>query len=115
MMEKDFEKELGKRARKKKNGSIVVSFSISDCPLWLYKWFIDDSTRYNDVYWVRLKEIHDVLAMQQAFAEAPGQSESPREMSEEEKKKAKDSYLVNTFRDTEEVKVEQDEKVEGGK
>ena len=104
------EKDLANKARKKKNGSTVVSFSISDCPLWLYRWFIDDSTRYNDVYWVRLKEIHDMFAMQEAYAETSPQSEPVKEMSEEDKKKAKNSYLVKTFGGTEKVEIENEEK-----
>ena len=118
-MEKDMKKgmekdDLANKARKKKNGSTVVSFSISDCPLWLYKWFLDDKNRYNDVYWVRLKELHDILMMQEIMAEqtqAPVQEVIPEE-DKEKSEKIKKSYLVKTFKGTEEVKIEKDEKVE---
>ena len=105
--------DLANKARKKKNGSTVVSFSISDCPLWLYKWFLDDKNRYNDVYWVRLKEVHDIIMMQEIVAD---QTQQPvKEEVSEKEEKIKKSYLVKTFRDTEEVKIEKDEKVEEDK
>jgi len=108
MVEKE---EFEKRAKKKKNGCTVVSFAISDCPVWLYKWFIDDTNRYNDVYWVRLKELHDILMMQEISAEQsqPAVEQVSKEDKEKDEK-IKKSYLVKTFRDTEEVKIEKEEK-----
>jgi len=110
------EEDMAAKARKKKNGSMVVSFSISDCPLWLYKWFIDDPTRYNDVYWVRLKEIHDVFMMQEIVAEQNQQpvNEPVSKEDKEKEDKIKKSYLIKTFSGTEKVQID-NEKVEEGK
>jgi len=110
MMEND---EIDKKAKRKRNGCMTISFSINDCPLWLYKWFLDDKNRYNDVYWVRLKEVHDIIMMQEIVAD---QTQQPvKEEVSEKEEKIKKSYLVKTFRDAEEVKIEKDEKVEEDK
>jgi len=108
------EEDIEKRARKKKSGITVISFAINDCPLWLYKWFLDDKARYNDVYWVRLKEIHDILMMQEIMAESP-QLEQESKDDKEKKAKIQESYLVKTFRGSEKVKIDKVEKVEGEK
>ena len=98
------EKPIGK-PYKKKNGAIAVSFTISDCPLWLYKWFItEEPERYNDIYWVRLKEIHDYIAM--SSEPAPKVELTPN--NPEMEKKSKD-YIVRTFGGVEKVKMEEKE------
>jgi hypothetical protein len=102
------EKEIGK-PYKKKNGMISVSFSIKDCPLWLYKWFIDDTKRYNDIYWVRLKELHDMISVQEMMLEAPLKKAEPEE-TEGVPEELKKSYLVKTFGGEEKVEIETGER-----
>lgn len=95
------------KPKKKPNNCIVVNFTISDCPLWLYKWFNDDPKRYNDIYWVRLKELHDAfmfLNMQPKEEETKLTPDDP-----EMEKKAKE-YVVNTFRGKETMKMDEEEK-----
>ena len=43
------------RIKKTKN---KIGFGVNDCPLWLYKEFIDNvESKYNNVYWTKLMDI----------------------------------------------------------
>ena len=101
------ENEKPKGQAIKGNGCVVVNFAIKDCPLWLYKWFNDNPSRYNDIYWVRLKEIHDYIVFSQPIEEKkPEMILTPENPAME--KKAKD-YVVRTFGGSERVKMEEKE------
>ena len=102
------EDEIKRKAIKKKNGCVVINFAIKDCPLWLYKWFLDDTNRYNDVYWVRLKELHDMLMTQDMVADAVNQQPVEVEkVVEELKEKKVKTEVVKTFSGSEEVKIDE--------
>lgn len=90
---------------KKKNNTVCVNFAIKDCPLWLYKWFIDEPTRYNDIYWVRLKELHDFIAMSQPLEEP--KVETP--LQEESEKKDSNKKSFTTFGGKEEFEIDEKE------
>jgi hypothetical protein len=99
-MEKN-EKQLGEV--KKRNGEIRVNFAISDCPVWLYKWFTDEKDRFGDIYWVRLKELHDTLVFYEDKLNlyekllGPGESSDEELTGEEQEKKKKAEKYVSTF------------------
>lgn len=43
---------------KSKGQRVGYGFSISDCPLWLYRAFVENvKTEYNDIYWVKLMDL----------------------------------------------------------
>lgn len=46
-----------KKPNKTQKNAVSIDFSINGCPLWLYKSFTSDISRYNDCYWVKLMDI----------------------------------------------------------
>jgi hypothetical protein len=49
---------LEQEKTKSRGQRVGYGFSISDCPLWLYRTFVDNvKTEYNDIYWVKLMDL----------------------------------------------------------
>ena len=73
--------EIVPKQKTDKNGSVRVSFTISDCPLPLYRIFSNlAKSYYNDMYWVTLQ---DLYRKSEAYELLLGGGEEPQK---EEKK-----------------------------
>ena len=57
MVEK-VENKLNQEIERMKGERSGFGFSVSDCPLWLYKKFVANiKSEYHDIYWVKLMDI----------------------------------------------------------
>ena len=83
---------------RKRKSLLKVDFTISDCPVSLYRRFTEGiATKCNDVYWVRLKELMDKSNAYDAMVRAsPTAMNDVVEMPETEKEE-KESEFVMTF------------------
>lgn len=56
MTEKTFEQELDS-AKSGKNNVIKLNLTMNDVPIFLFKKFVSDIKKYNDIYWVKLLDL----------------------------------------------------------
>ena len=83
---------------KKRKNLLKVDFTISDCPVSLYKRFTHDiATRCNDVYWVRLKDLIDKSDAYDAMVRASPTDVNDAVEMPETVKEEKESDVIMTF------------------
>ena len=79
---------------RKRDKRVTVSWAMSDTPLGVHNEFTKDIHLYNDIYWVKLKEL---MLKARAFDSMMGQSEQQAEVEEPKEEPEEKEEVILTM------------------